>query len=228
MSNGFDAPIWMTYKQAQELGGQVKKGEKGSLVVYANTLHKEELNDKGEIVELDIPFMKGYTVFNVQQVDGLPGHFYAEHQPDVLNTEERLAHVEQFVQNTQALVQHGGGRAYFSHKKDLIQMPPYQHFHSRESYYATLVHELTHWSGAQSRLKRNLKKPFKVTDRAAEELIAELGAAFLCADLAITPEVLANHASYLQSWLTALKNDKKAIFIAAAHAQRTVDYLHSL
>jgi antirestriction protein ArdC len=228
MISGFEAPIWMTYKQAQELGGNVKKGEKGSLVVYANTFRKEEANDQGETVERDIPFMKGYTVFNVEQVEGLPAHFYAKNQPEVLNTTERLQAVEIFVQNTQAIIQHGGASAFFSPSKDLIQMPPYAQFTSREGYYATLVHELTHWSGAKSRLNRDMSGRFKTAAYAAEELIAEMGAAFLCADLGITPEIREDHAAYLQSWLGVLKGDKKAIFTAAAHAQRAVDYLHSL
>jgi antirestriction protein ArdC len=228
MISGFEAPIWMTYKQAQELGGNVKKGEKGSLVVYANTFRKEEANDQGETVERDIPFMKGYTVFNVEQVEGLPAHFYAKNHPEVVNTAERLQAVETFVQNTQAIIQHGGASAFFSPSKDLIQMPPYAQFTSREGYYATLVHELTHWSGAKSRLNRDMSGRFKTAAYAAEELIAEMGAAFLCADLGITPEIREDHAAYLQSWLGVLKGDKKAIFTAAAHAQRAVDYLHSL
>ena len=228
MISGFEAPIWMTYKQAQELDAQVKKGEKGSLVVYADTFSKEEANDKGETVERDIPFMKGYTVFNVEQVEGLPEHFYAHHQPEVLNTAERLKAVETFVQNTKAVIQHGGESAFFSPAKDLIQMPPYEHFETREGYYGTLVHELTHWSGFESRLNRDMSGRFKTAAYAAEELIAEMGAAFLCADLGITPEVREDHAAYLQSWLSVLKDDKKAIFTAAAHAQRAADYLHAL
>jgi antirestriction protein ArdC len=161
MISGFEAPIWMTYKQAQELGAQVKKGEKGSLVVYADTFRKEESNDKGETVERDIPFMKGYTVFNVEQVEGLPEHFYAHHQPEVLNTAERLEAVETFVQKTKAVIQHGGASAFFSPTKDLIQMPAYEHFESREGYYRTLVHELTHWSGAESRLNRDMSGRFR-------------------------------------------------------------------
>jgi antirestriction protein ArdC len=146
----------------------------------------------------------------------------------VLNTAERLEAVERFVQNTKAIIQHGGASAFFSPSKDLIQMPPYAQFSSREGYYATLVHELTHWSGAESRLNRDMRGRFKTAAYAAEELIAELGAAFLCADLGITPDIREDHAAYLQSWLTVLKDDKKAIFTAAAHAQRAADYLHGL
>jgi antirestriction protein ArdC len=107
-------------------------------------------------------------------------------------------------------------------------MPEYAQFTSREGYYATLVHELTHWSGGESRLNRDMSGRFKTAAYAAEELIAEMGAAFLCADLGITPDIREDHAAYLHSWLGVLKGDKKAIFTAAAHAQRAVDYLHSL
>jgi len=129
---------------------------------------------------------------------------------------------------TNATLHHGGSSAFFSPAKDLIQMPEYTSFESRESYYATLVHELTHWTGAKPRLDRDLSGRFKTASYAAEELIAEMGAAFLCADLGITPEVREDHASYLESWLKVLKADKRAIFTASAKAQQAVDYLHSL
>lgn len=228
MQLGYEAPIWMTYKQAQELGGQVRKGEKGAPVVYADAIHKEEANDKGELEERRIPFMKSYTVFNIEQIEGLPSHYYAKNEPKVLNTAERLEPVERFVSETKADVRHGGGAAFFSPSQDFIQMPPYERFESREGYYGTLIHELTHWSGHESRLKRDLSGRFKTASYAAEELIAELGAAFLCADLNITPEVREDHAAYLQSWLTLLKDDKRAIFTAAAKAQEAADFLHSL
>ena len=225
---GYDAPLWMTFKQAQELGGHVKKGEKGSPVVYADTFRKEEANDKGELVERDIPFMKGYAVFNIEQIKGLPEHYYAKNEPQTLNTDERLNHVDQFTEKTKATLKHGGGSACFLSTQDLIRMPHYERFESRESYYATLIHELTHWTVHKSRLNRDLSNAFGSTEYASEELIAELGAAFLCSDLKITNEVREDHAAYLASWLKALKNDNRAIFKAAAQAQQAADYLHSL
>jgi len=228
MSGGYVAPIWMTYRQAQELGGQVKKGEKGSLVVYANTLTVTEENPTtGQDEEKAIPFMKGYTVFNVEQVEGLPGHYYAPPVPPSGTLPERLDRVERFVAETQASIRHGGDSACFIPSLDRIEMPPYERFQDRESYYATLTHELTHWTGHKSRLDRDLKGRFGSSSYAAEELIAEMGAAFLCADLGITPEVRDDHAAYLDHWLKVLKADKRAIFTAAAAAQKASDYLHS-
>jgi antirestriction protein ArdC len=218
----------MTYKQAQELNAQVKKGEKGSLVVYADTFRKEETNDHGETTERDIPFMKGYTVFNVEQVEGLPEHFYARNEPATPNTAERLEQVETFIQSTKATIRHGGSSAFFSPSDAHIQMPLYERFESREAYYPTLVHEMTHWSGHETRLNRDLKHRFGSAAYASEELIAKMSAAFLCADLGITPDIREDHAAYLQSWLNVLKADKRTIFTAAAQAQRAADYLHGL
>jgi antirestriction protein ArdC len=227
MDKGYTAPIWMTYNQAQELGAQVRKGERGSLVVFANRFTKTETNDKGEDIEREIPFMKGYTVFNVEQIDGLPAHYYA--QPvDPLPLSERIGNAERFLSNTAATIHHGGNRAYYSPAHDIIQLPPFEAFKDKESYYATALHELTHLSGHPSRLNRDLSGRFGSHAYAAEELIAELGAAFLCADLGITPEIRDDHAAYLASWLKVLKEDKRAIFSAAAHAQRAADYLHGL
>ncbi len=228
IQGGYEAPIWITFKQATELGGQVRKGEKGSLVVYANTIHKEELNDAGESIEKTIPYMKGYTVFNVEQVDGLPDHLYAKNQPEIANTAERLEAVESFVTNTGLTLKHGGSSAFFSPTGDYIQMPQYENFINRESYYAVLTHELTHWTGHESRLNRDFKNRFGSAAYATEELIAEMGSAFLCSDLGITAEIREDHAAYMQNWLSVLKADKRAIFTAAAQAQRATDYLHSL
>jgi antirestriction protein ArdC len=228
MERGYSNPLWMTYKQAAELGGQVRKGEKGSLVVYADKFTKEGTDDKGAAVEIEIPFMKGYTVFNAEQVDGLPGHFYATVPP--LNTAiNRLETVERFFANTKITIEHGGNRAFYSPTPDLVQMPEIQTFRDGESYYSTLSHECCHATRHEKRLNRDLGlKRFGDAGYAMEELVAEIGAAFLCADLGITPETREDHAAYVQSWLTVLKNDKRAIFTAASHAQKAADYLHGL
>ena len=151
---GFVCPIWMTYKQSQELGGQVHKGERGSLVVYADRITRAEPDDKGELVEHEIPFMKGYTVFNCEQIEGLPAHFYAKAEAPTVPLPERLAQVETFAANTSAAIKHGGNRAFCSVTDDYVQMPPYECFRDRESYYATLLHELTHWTRHETRLNR--------------------------------------------------------------------------
>ena len=225
---GYAAPIWMTFKQTQELGGHVRKGEKGSLVVYANKLTRTETDDKGEEIEKQIPFMKGYAVFNVEQVDGLPAHYYGKPE-NPLPLAERLDHAERFITNTGVTIQHGGNSAYYAPGKDLVQMPPFESFKDRESYYATILHELIHATSHKSRLDRSFNaKRFGDNGYAREELVAELGAAFLSADLGITPEVREDHAAYLAHWLKALQEDKRAIFSAAAHAQRAADFLKDL
>jgi antirestriction protein ArdC len=228
MEKGYNCPLWLTYKQAAELGGQVRKGEKGSLVVYANTFTKTGTDEQGAETETEIPFMKGYTVFNAEQIDGLPAHFYATVPP--LNNEiMRLEAAERFFANTKATLQHGGNRAFYSPDRDIVQMPELQTFRDAESFYGTLAHETIHWTRHPSRLDRDLgRKRFGDAGYAIEELVAEIGAAFLCADLGITPETRDDHAAYIASWLKVLKNDKRAIFTAASHAQKAADYLHSL
>jgi len=227
MECGFNSPLWMTYRQAVELGGQVRKGEKGSLVVYADTYTKSGTDDNGADVELTVPFMKGYTVFNSEQVDGLPAHFYASNAP-VNEDIHRIETTEQFFAATNATIKHGGNQAYYIPSQDYVQMPPLQCFRDAESYYATLAHEMTHWTRHESRLNRDLgRKRFGDAGYAMEELVAEIGAAFLSADLGITPETREDHAAYIASWLKVLKDDKRAIFTAASHAQKATDHLHS-
>jgi antirestriction protein ArdC len=226
MESGFISPLWMTYKQAADLGGQVRKGEKGSLVVYADTITKSSINDKGEDVETTIPFMRGYTVFNSEQIDGLPGHYCATPAP-VKKDIDRMHCVERFLAATGITIQHGGNQAFYSPFNDVVQIPEFHSFRDAESYYATLCHECVHATRHESRLNRDLgRKRFADAGYAMEELVAEIGAAFLCADLCITPETREDHAAYIASWLKLLKDDKRAIFTAASHAQKAVDHLH--
>jgi antirestriction protein ArdC len=227
-AQGFAAPIWITFNQAKELGGHIKAGSKGTLVVYADRMTKRESGDDGEEMEREIYFMKGYTVFNVEQTEGLPQHFYAT-APQQLEPQERIAAADLFFANTTADIRHGGNRAYYAQEPDYVQMPPFEAFKDAESYCSTLAHELTHWTKHGSRLNRDFgRKRFGDEGYAREELVAELGAAFLAADLSITPEPREDHASYLDFWLKVLKGDKRAIFTAAAEAQKAVDYLHAL
>lgn len=228
LDKGYSAPIWMTYNQAQELGAHVRKGQQGSLVVYANKITRTETSEGGEEVEKQIPFMKGYSVFNVEQIEGLPAHYYGKPE-NPLPLAERLDHAERFIASTGAIIGHGGDKAYYAPARDIVQMPPFEAFKDRESYYATILHELTHWTSHKSRLDRSFNaKRFGDNGYAREELVAELGAAFLSADLGITPEVREDHAAYLAHWLNALKEDSRAIFSAAAHAQRAADFLQAL
>jgi antirestriction protein ArdC len=227
-AKGYASPIWMTFRQAAELDGHVRKGEHGSTVVYANRIKRIEIDDAGEEHDRSIPFLKAYTVFNAEQIEGLPAHFYASCISS-LPISERIAHAELFSRATLADIRHGGNRAFYATESDHVQLPPFETFRHPESYYATLLHELTHWTRHESRLNRELGgKRWGDAGYAAEELVAELGAAFLCADLGITLEPLADHAAYIANWLEVLKNDKRAIFTAAALAQRAADFLHSL
>jgi antirestriction protein ArdC len=165
-------------------------------------------------------------VFNAAQVNGLPAPFYATPRPLHRNM-ARLDGVEQFFTATGVHIRHGGARAFYSPSHDVVQMPEFQAFRDTESYYATLAHELTHWTRHPSRLHRDFGgKRFGDAGYAMEELVAEIGAAFLCADLGITPETREDHAAYIASWLKVLREDKRAIFTAASHAQCAVDHLH--
>lgn len=226
-ANGYACPIWLTYKQAKELGAQVRKGEHGSLVVFADRFIRTETTDKGAEIERHIPFLKGYTVFNAEQIDGLPSHFTAPAAP-TLDPVQRIAHAESFFASTKADIRHGGDKAYYVPSLDFVQMPPFESFRDAESFYGTLGHEAVHWSGHRTRLNRDLSNRFGSHAYAAEELIAELGSAFLCADLGLTPEPRPDHASYIENWLSVLKNDKRAIFTAAGYAERAAAFLHGL
>lgn len=230
VSRGFASSTWMTFKQSLELGGHIRKGETGTMVVYANKIIKTETDDKGDDVERTVPFLRAYTVFCVDQIDGLPDQYYTSVAPST-PPERRLAHADAFFANTGATIRHGGDKAYYAPSLDLIQMPPFESFRDAESYTATLAHECVHWTAPAHRVNRDLSRYAKDrSERAREELIAELGACFLSADLGVVPELepRADHASYLASWLEVLSNDKRFIFSAAAHAQRAVTYLHDL
>ncbi|MFN3634361.1 MAG: ArdC family protein [Rhizobium rhizophilum] len=235
VAEGYTANLWMTYRQAQELGGQVRKGSKGEQVVYADKITKAEPgqadDDTGAVQgNGERWFMKAYTVFNVEQVEGLPDHYYAlpPAPPDIVGV-DRIERLDAFVTGTGASIVHGGARACYVPRTDNVHMPCIDCFQDAEAYYATLAHELTHWTLHESRLDRRFDhKRFGDEGHAMEELVAELGAAFLAADLGITPETREDHAAYIASWLKALKGDKRAIFTAAAHAERATKFLHDL
>nr|WP_312444236.1 zincin-like metallopeptidase domain-containing protein [Brevundimonas naejangsanensis] len=222
-SRGFASSTWMTFRQALALGAHVRKGEKGSTVVYANQIVRTETDDAGEEVEQRIPFLKAYTVFNVEQIDDLPN----AHRPtpsEPINPDKRLETVERFFAGLGADIRHGGSAAYYVQASDHVQMPPFETFRDAGSYYATLGHECVHWTGHETRLARDFSRSAQAYAR--EELVAELGAAFLCADLELELEQREDHAAYLGHWLDVLKADKRFLFSAAAHAQRAVAWLH--
>lgn len=234
VARSFTSPTWMTFRQALALGGHVRKSETGSMVVYANRLTKTETDEKGDEVEREIAFLKAYTVFCVDQIVGLPDQFYGATpaQPSVTDHAGRIDRADAFVAATGAEIRTTGNRACYIPSAGRIDMPRYTSFRdtgtstAAEAYYATLLHELIHWTAPAQRCDRELGKRFGDQTYAREELIAELGAAFLCADLGITPEPRADHAAYLASWLKILRDDKRAVVSAASFAQKATDWLH--
>jgi len=177
-------------------------------------------------MEREVPYIKGYTVFNVEQIKGLPEIYYAKAVP-TLDSIARIDHVEAFFASLGATVRHGGNRAYYAKELDYVQMPPLEAFLDAESYYGTLAHELTHWTKHEQRLNRDFgRKRWGDEGYANEELVAELGSAFVCADLELHQEACKENAAYIATWLEVLKNDNRAIFAAAAHAQRAADYVN--
>lgn len=225
---GYASPYWMTYKQATDMKANVRKGEKGASVVYADKFTKEEKGADGTTSIQKIPFLKVYTVFNASQIEGLPEAFYKLPETTIVNEEKRIEALEQFFKQTKANI-FTGSKAAYSVATDLIEMPPFECFIDAPSYYATLAHELTHWTRHPRRLDRDFdRKKWGDEGYAKEEMVAELGACFLGADLGFAPKTYEEHAAYIQGWLTVLKNDSRFIFRAAAHAQKAVEYVTSL
>lgn len=218
-ANGYTSNRWLTYKQAQELGGNIRKGEKATMVVYASTF--ERMNDKGE--KENIPFLKAYSVFALEQCDGLEAMI---EKPKALNPDQRDAETDAFLASTLADIRHGEGRAYYRHADDFIMLPPFETFKSGVGYYETALHELVHWSGHESRCNRQFGKRFGDKAYAAEELVAELGAAFMCAEFGY--DAVTQHAAYIQSWIDMLKDDPRAFVTAASKASQAVEYLRTL
>lgn len=228
VGRGFSAPIWITFRQALALGGHVRKGERGATVVYANSIVRADKGENGEDVERSIRFLKAYTVFNVEQMEGLPAHYTAMAEPR-LDPAQRIFHAEAFFAATGADIRHGGNSAHYALGDDRVQMPIFESFEDPQAYYATLAHECVHWTRYPARLDRDCgRRRWGDAGYAREELVAELGAAFLCADLDLSLTPRPDHASYIASWLEVLRDDKRFLFSAAAQAQRACDYLHGL
>lgn len=223
-ANGFTSNRWYTFNQAKELGGFVRKGSKGSMVVYAGAIDIKADVEAGETEDKRIPFLKTYTVFNADQIEGL-GEIVEPVAP-VDDGANLIATAQAYFDAVGATVRHGGDRAYWSAQSDHIQMPPRAAFEDGEAYYATLGHEHIHWTGSKTRLDREFGKRFGDDRYAFEELVAELGAAFLMASLGLSADPREDHASYLAGWLKVLKADKRAIFTAASKAQAAVNFLH--
>ena len=219
VEKGFSSPYWLTFKQATELGGNVIKGQKGTAIVYYKTWEKE--NEDGE-KEL-IPMLKTFVVFNLDQIENIEKPAVSVNETRTKHDFEVLEHVEDAIAKTNITIKHCGVRAFYSPSHDQITMPEKDRFQSSSDYYATTWHEIVHATGHRSRLDRNLKNSFGSKDYAFEELVAELGAAFCCADLGIVGDV--QHESYIAGWLEKLNSDKKFIFKAASLASKAHQYL---
>jgi antirestriction protein ArdC len=173
VTNGYGSPHWLTFRQAKELGGNVRNGERGELVVYADRIIRRGTDDKGEETERAIQFLKGYTVFNAEQCENLPAHYSVKIETPVLPIAQRLEAVDKFFAATGAVIRHGGNRAYYAEGVDLIQMPPFETFRDAESFAATLAHECVHWTKHEKRLARDFgRKRFGDEGYAREELVA--------------------------------------------------------
>lgn len=216
-THGFPSHAWLTFKQALDKGAHVRKGEKGTQIVFTKQLTVKQ--DDAEDEERQISMLRAFTVFNVVQVEGLGVPDTAPAQPLPAGA------VDAFAVATGADIRHGGDKACFVPSLDFIVLPDPDSFESVEHYRATKLHELVHWSGHGTRLNRDLKNRFGTKAYAAEELVAELGAAFLCAHLGVEGQL--RHAGYIDSWLSLLKEDDRAIFTAASKASAAADYLRS-
>jgi antirestriction protein ArdC len=220
---GYRTPRYLTFKQALELGGNVRKGQHGQTVFFVKRLQVAD-GDEGDTKV--IPMMKAYTVFNVDQCEGLPAPVVAQGPLKVRNTDVRDATIDEFLAAAGADIREGHGEAYYRPGDDFISMPRFEAFKSAATFYGVAFHELGHWTGHKSRLDRDLRGRFGERAYAAEELVAELCAAFLCAEFSIDGDM--RHAGYIQSWIGLLKADSRAFFTAASKAQAAADYLRGI
>jgi antirestriction protein ArdC len=222
---GWATPRFLTYKQALEAGGNVCKGEHGTKVIFVKQLQVRD-GDGEDAETRSVPMLREYSVFNIQQCDGLPDSIRAGKPIRVRNSDERHLLADDFVRATGADVREGHGEAYYSPGQDFLSMPAFAAFKGADHFYNVAFHELTHWTGHKSRLDRDLKNRFGSRAYAAEELVAELGAAFLCAEFGIDGDV--RNAGYIKTWIDLFKNDKRAFFTACSKASKAADYLRGL
>ncbi|MBY8828845.1 ArdC family protein [Hephaestia mangrovi] len=215
---------WLTYRQAQKAGGNVRKGERGTTVCYADRftprIEAERARDEDREAR-QRAFLKRFTVFNVAQCEGLPERL--TELPELPAEEDILPDVQTLIEASGADFRIGGGEAYYSPGGDYVAVPPQAAFGEPINWYRTALHELGHWTGHATRLDRDQRGRFGSADYAREELVAEMASAFACASLAIRPTV--RHADYIASWLKVLRDDERAIFRAASAASKAADYL---
>lgn len=225
---GYASNRWMTFNQAKELGGAVRKGEKATPITFAKPINAQEqdsdaTDDQGR--QRGGCVLRGYYVFNVDQIDGLPAKYAEADVAYPTDRKERDAAAEASLRSSGAEIIEAGNSAHYAPGRDTIHLPPFEAFYSTGGFLATMAHELIHWTGHESREARQSLKDYgkDIKHRAFEELVAEIGAAFVCARLGIAGDHFEDHAAYLASWLQALKDDKRHIFKAASAAQRAAD-----
>lgn len=226
MAHGYPCNRWLTFHQARSKGARIRKGEQGTQIVFFKLLERDEeraareaAND--EAARKVVPLLRAFTVFNVSQVDGL-----AEFTSDPTHSDlawDPCEEADRLLSRSGATVRHGGNQAFYAPSQDLIQMPPRVAFESSERYYNVALHELTHWTGRSNRCNRPLLGRQHIEAYAFEELVAEMGSAFLSSHCGLPTQL--HHASYISAWLQALHNDKRLIFTAASQAQRAADFL---
>jgi antirestriction protein ArdC len=225
---GWRSPRFLTFKQALDAGGHVRKGEKGTRVYFVKQLQVRDTSEPATSEEATriVPMMREYVVFNVDQCEGLPARITMPAPAKVRNPDERDATIDEFLAVTGADIREGAGEAYYRPGADFISLPAFAAFTGAGHFYATALHELAHWTGHKTRLDRDLRARFGDKAYAAEELVAELAAAFLSAEFNIDGEL--RHAGYIASWIDLLKADPRAFFTAASKAQAAADYLRGL
>lgn len=216
---GFSTQKWLTFRQALAEGGNVRKGEKGTTVFYADRFTPK--SEAGSDDPRTIPFLKRFTVFNVDQCENLPEGMGAA--PTPLPEREIVPQAEALMRDTGADIRVGGDKAFYAPEPDYIRVPPQQTYFAQIDWYRTIFHEIGHWTGSERRLARTFGKRFGDRAYAAEELVAEMVSAFVCAELQIEPTV--RHSDYIGSWLDLLKADKRAIFTAASAASAAAEYI---
>jgi len=221
---GHTSPFWMTYRQAHVLSAQVRKGERGTVAIFYRAYRPREASQDDEEGDRTRRVLKSFTVFNACQIDGLPSHFFPEPQPLPRATERDRA-LDSFFAAIPATIRHFGAEAFYSPASDQVTMPEPGLFRDLDHYRATLAHELSHWTGHESRLARQMSGRFGSDAYAMEELVAELSSAMLGAELGLPVEHLDHHASYLASWLKVLKADSRAILTVAAKAEEAASLL---
>ncbi len=223
---GYRAPRFLTFKQALELGGNVRKGERGTKVYFVKQLQvRDEGADDNSSTRL-VPMMREYTVFNVDQCESLPDGINTGKPVRVRNPDTRDELADAFLCATSADIREGHGEACYIPSRDFVSMPAFAGFKGADHFYNVAFHELTHWTGHKARLDRDLWNRFGSHAYAAEELVAELGAAFLCAEFGFDGDV--RNAGYIANWIELLKADKRAFFTACSRASKATDYLRGL